>query len=501
MRDAAAAILVIAATSLLSAGIRQSVPSGTAAGQPRFSEVAGSAGLTFVHRHSPTPDKHYPESVPGGVAVFDYNGDGRPDIFFTNGARDALAREELSDIRQPALSQRRRHEVHRRHRCGRRRRSRLCDGRRCGGLRQRRPRRPVRRRRAANQLLHNRGDGRSRTSPTRRGIASGEWAVGGGWFDYDNDGRLDLLVVHYVHWSPQTNASAAIRRAASASTAIRAIFQGLPNRLYRNRGDGTFEDVSAQRRHRNARRQGHERRLRRLRPRRRRDAFVTNDTVPELPFATTATARSRKSRSLAGVALPDSGRPISSMGADFQDYDNDGWEDIHLTALAGETFPLFRNDCARRQLQSRRRAERPRPADGAAVGLVLGLRRCRQRRLEGPLHRQLPSRTTASSDFEAIGWQQPNSLFVNDGDGRFRDATATPASRRRRASTAAAASPTSTPTAALDIVVLVLGDRAELWHNETGNGNALADRATDRHHAAIATASARASSSATRSGP
>jgi hypothetical protein len=81
-----AAILVFAATSLLSAGPSRIAQSQTAAGQPRFSDVAQSAGLTFVHRHSPTADKHYPESVPGGVAGFDYNGDGRPDIFFTNGA-------------------------------------------------------------------------------------------------------------------------------------------------------------------------------------------------------------------------------------------------------------------------------------------------------------------------------------------------------------------------------------------------------------------------------
>ena len=49
--------------------------------------VAETAGLRFVYQHSPTPEKYFVESVPGGVAVFDYNGDGRPDIFFTNGAK------------------------------------------------------------------------------------------------------------------------------------------------------------------------------------------------------------------------------------------------------------------------------------------------------------------------------------------------------------------------------------------------------------------------------
>ena len=67
-----------------------------------------------------------------------------------------------------------------------------------------------------------------------------------------------------------------------------------------------------------------------------------------------ATARSTETALLAGVSVPDTGRPISSMGVDAQDYDNDGWEDIHFTALTGETFPLFRNDSAKRRGDVRR---------------------------------------------------------------------------------------------------------------------------------------------------
>ena len=135
-----------------------------------------------------------------------------------------------------------------------------------------------------NQLLRNRGDGRFEDVTTQAGIASGQWAVAGGWLDYDNDGRLDLFVVNYVQWSPATN-----RYCGDQARGIRIychprFFQGLPNRLYRNRGDGTFEDVSA--------RAGvlahvgkgmsvafadydHDGRL---------DAFVTNDAVPNFLF-------------------------------------------------------------------------------------------------------------------------------------------------------------------------------------------------------------------------
>ena len=195
-----------------------------------------------------------------------------------------------------------------------------------------------------NQLLRNRGDGRFEDVTKQAGMGGGDWAVAAGWFDYDNDGRLDLFVVNYVQWSPETN-----RYCGDQARGIRIychprFFQGLPNRLYRNRGDGTFEDVSA--------RAGllahvgkgmsvafadfdHDGRL---------DAFVTNDTVPNFLFRNKGDGTFEETALLAGVSVPASGRPLSSMGTDFQDYDNDGWEDLFLTALSGETFPLFRND-------------------------------------------------------------------------------------------------------------------------------------------------------------
>ena len=100
----------------------------------RLREVAASAGLTFVHQHSPTPEKHYVEAVPGGLAVFDYNGDGRPDIFFTNGAQTPSLDKASPALCQPLVPQRWRHEVHRRHGCRRRARRGLFHGSRRGRL-------------------------------------------------------------------------------------------------------------------------------------------------------------------------------------------------------------------------------------------------------------------------------------------------------------------------------------------------------------------------------
>ena len=133
-------------------------------------------------------------AVPGGLAVFDYNGDGRPDIFFTNGAHDAVTREDAPPSTRTVCTGT----------------TARCDSRMspmrqaCGGVgyamgaaaadydndghvdlfvagvRQ-------------NQLLRNRGDGRFEDVTAQAGIASGQWAVAGGWLDYDNDGRLDLV--------------------------------------------------------------------------------------------------------------------------------------------------------------------------------------------------------------------------------------------------------------------------------------------------------------------
>ena len=76
----------------------------------------------------------------------------------------------------------------------------------------------------------------------------------------------------------------------------------------------------------------------------RLDIFVTNDAVPNFLFRNKGDGTFVETALVAGVSVPDTGRPVSSMGTDVQDYDNDGWEDIHFTALTGETFPLFRND-------------------------------------------------------------------------------------------------------------------------------------------------------------
>jgi hypothetical protein len=435
----------------------------------RLRNVADEAGVRFVHHHSPTTSKHFVESVPGGLAVFDYNGDGRPDIFFTNGAQtpsleksaavyaNRLYRNDggmrFTDVTEAAGVSGVGYAM------GAAAADYDNDGRVdlfVAGVRQ-------------NQLLHNQGDGRFDDVTARAGIVSGEWAVAGGWFDYDNDGLLDLLVVNYVQWSPETNRSCGDPARGIAIYCHPRSFPGLPNRLYRNRGNGTFEDVSG--------RAGllahvgkgmsvafadfdHDGRL---------DIFVTNDTVPNFLFRNKGDGTFEDVALLAGVSVPDSGRPISSMGTDFQDYDNDGWEDIHLTALAGETFPLFRNDGHGAFVESTQ-------SSGLARLTVKSSGWCSI--LADIDNDGWKDIFTANShvndrigDFQAIEWKQGNNLFINDGHGQFRDATAASGLDRTVAVHRGCGVADLDGDGRLDIVVLVVGGPAELWKNDSAPDN------------------------------
>ncbi len=449
------------------------MPQDTSLGQVpaivRLRNVADAAGVHFVHQQSPTPDKHYVEAVPGGLAVFDYNGDGRADIFFTNGAQtpslektsasysNRLYRNDgemrFTDVTDAAGVRGAGYAM------GAAAADYDNDGRVdlfVAGVRQ-------------NQLLRNRGDGRFEDVTTQAGIASGQWAVAGGWLDYDTDGRLDLFVVNYVQWSPATN-----RYCGDQARGIRIychprFFQGLPNRLYRNRGDGTFEDVSA--------RTGvlahvgkgmsvafadydHDGRL---------DAFVTNDAVPNFLFHNNGDGTFAETALLAGVSVPASGRPVSGMGTDFQDYDNDGWEDIHFTALSGETFPLFHNDARGAFVETTQ-------SSGLAALTAKSSGWCSiAADIDNDGRKDIFTANSHANDrigeSEAVGWKQANSLFLNDGRGRFRDATAESGLASAVATHRGCGVADFNGDGRLDLVVLALGARAELWQNESGLAN------------------------------
>ncbi len=436
-----------------------------AASAVRFRNVAAASGMRFVYQHSPTPEKYYVESAPAGVAVFDYNGDGRPDIFFTNGA--ATPSLDKSDDKYANRLFRNDGGM------------KFTDVTAAAGLRGvgyamgaaagdydndghvdlfvagvRR-----------NQLLRNRGDGQFEDVTEKAGIASGEWAAAAGWFDYDNDGRLDLLVVNYVQWSAETSRYCGDQARSVRTYCHPRFFQGLPNRLYRNKGDGTFEDVSARAGILSHVGKGmsvafadydHDGRL---------DAFVTNDTMPNFLFHNKGDGTFAEVALLAGVSVPESGRPVSGMGTDFQDYDNDGWEDLTFTALSGETFPLFRNDTRGGFVETTQ------PSGMARLTAQLSGWCTVFADFDNDGRKDIFTANSQANDrigeSQSSSWKQPNSLFLNAGQGRFTDGTPGSGLAEAVAAHRGCGVADFDGDGRLDVVVLTLGEPAELWQNQT----------------------------------
>ena len=309
----------------------------------RFREVAIQAGVRFVLENNPTARKHMIETMPGGIAILDYDGDGRPDIFFTNGAEipsleksspkflNRLYRNEggmkFRDVTAEAGVGGSGYSM------GAAAADFDNDGRAdlfVAGVNR-------------NILYRNLGGGKFEDVTAKAGIKSGEWSVAAGWFDYDRDGLLDLWVVHYAKWTPAFDRFCGDQARGVRIYCHPKYFEGLASSLYRNKGDGTFEDVTD--------RAG-------LRPHAGRgmgvgfadydgdgfpDVFVTNDNMPNFLFHNKGDGTFEEVGLLAGVALRDHGKPVASMGIEFKDYDNDGLPDAIVTALAGETYPVFRN--------------------------------------------------------------------------------------------------------------------------------------------------------------
>lgn len=469
MTRAAVAAALVVACSVLATSLPVAQDEQPERAPVHLRNVSDDAGIHFVHQYSPTPEKYYVESAPGGLAVFDYNGDGRPDLFFTNGAQTPSLEK-----RSPAYWNR----LYRND--GGMRFTDVTDAAGVGGVgyamgaaaadydndghvdlfvagvRQ-------------NQLLHNTGNGRFEDVTRRAGIASGDWAVSGGWFDYDNDGRLDLFVVNYVQWSPETNRYCGDQTRGVRTYCHPRFFEGLPNRLYHNRGDGTFEDVSARAGLLKHIGKGMSVSFADFDRDGWMDVFVTNDTVPNFLFHNNGDGTFTETALTAGVSVPASGRPVSGMGTDFQDYDNDGWADIFLTALSGETFPLFRNDGHGAFIETTQSTGLTRLTAGASGWCAV------MADVDNDGWKDLFTANSHANDriagSEASGWKQANNVFLNGATGRFRDATAESGLAGAVAVHRGCGVADFNGDGRLDIAVLALGGRAELWQNDSAPQN------------------------------
>jgi len=464
-------ILILAATLALVAG-----PGTTAAPGIRFEEIAARSGLKFTTESSPTPNKNQVETMVAGVALLDYDGDGYLDIYLVNGAAIPSLKKE-----SPAYWNRLFHNN---------RDGTFTDVTEKAGLagagygmgvavgdydNDGRPDVFVANV-TTNQLFHNNGDGTFTDVTAKAGLQGATldgkkmWSAGAGWFDYNNDGLLDLFVVNYCKWEVNKDPNCTIGGGARGYCHPR-YYAATHNSLYRNNGDGTFTDVSEETGIASRFGKGMSVSFADYDGDGFLDAFVANDTTRNFLFHNVGGKKFEEVGETAGVAYGSNGTALSGMGSDFRDADNDGLPDIWHTAVEFETFPLYGN-----------RGH----GDFSDLTVSSGL---------APLTSQMSGWGNGIFDFDNDGWKdlfvtrsnvldnisglvaerrypEPNSVFRNLGNDKFEDVSseAGPDFAKAAAHRGVAFGDFDND-GRIDAVVTVLNGEVKLFHNASIDHN------------------------------
>lgn len=340
------------AMTALSASLGLSL--SAAAADPLFADVTEDAGLSFHHFNGMSGELYFPEMMGSGVGLLDYDGDGDLDIYLVQG--HMLGGKPLT-----AATFKPRHPLPLVDRLYRNDSGpgglKFVDVTAASGLvaggygmgvavgdfdNDGRPDLYVSNF-GSNQLWRNLGDGRFADVTAAAGIDDPRWSVSATWLDFDRDGWLDLYVGNYVDFS-FANAKPCRSSTSARDYCSPLVYQPLVDSLFRNRGDGTFEDVSLDAGIRGdfggalgviaADFNGD----------RWPDIYVANDGVPNQLWINGRDGRFANDALLAGAGVNMDGSPEASMGVDAADFDGDGDEDLFMTHLARETNTLYVND-------------------------------------------------------------------------------------------------------------------------------------------------------------
>ena len=309
-----------------------------------FVDVAGPAGISFVRDSTTSPEKYLIETMGGGCAWLDYDQDGLPDFYLVNSAatrvykpssplRGALYHNSgdgtFTDVTQ---------------RAGVGAEGLFGMGVAVGdydndgfpdlmvlGY-------------GRSILYHNNGDGTFTDVTQRAGVANqGRWASSGAWFDYDHDGRLDLIIANYVDWTPETNFYCGDEGPGMRSYCHPNVYHPVPPTLYHNNGDGTFTDVSKQ--------SGIG-----AKPGNGlgivtfdfdgdgwQDVFISNDAMSNFLFRNKHDGTFEEDGYFQGVAVSGDGQAEAGMGVDAADLTGSGRMDLLVTHLDMQLARLYRN--------------------------------------------------------------------------------------------------------------------------------------------------------------
>ncbi len=460
----------LAAAAACLAALGAAVPSSI-----RFEEVTEKSRIDFSTNSSPTPNKNQPETMVAGIALLDYDNDGYLDVYFVNGAAIPSLEKD-----SPKFWNRLYHNNHD---------GTFTDVTEKAGVAGKGYGMGA----AAadydndgwtdlyvanvtgNQLFHNNHDGTFTDVTDKAGVAGGVkdgkkmWTVAAGWFDDDNDGKLDLFLSNYCKWEvnkdPVCLGGGRLRAYCHPN-----LYESLPNTLYRNNGDGTFTDVSAE--------TGISKHLGKgmgvafndydgdgwL------DVFVANDNTPNSLFHNIGGKRFEEVALESGVAYTESGKAVSGMGAEFRDLDNDGLPDIWHTAIEMESFPLFRNrgggifiDVTGRSGIARQTVQMSGWSNGVADFDNDGWK---------DLFVARSNVLDNVGEFSARSYAEPNAVFRNLGKGQFENASASAGPDfQKPAAHRGVAYGDLDNDGRIDLVLSVLNGKARILRNTSDNSN------------------------------
>jgi len=317
------------------------------ASHPRFTDVTAKLGLNYVNQASHTSRKYLIETMGPGVALFDYENDGRLDIFVVNGAplKDPTPKGTIPEKTGPKYWNRLYHQK--------------ADGTfedvteraglqgagygmgvavgdydndgyedlyvtAYGG----------------NKLYHNNGDGTFTDVTEKAGVSGSGWSTSAAWIDLDGDGLLDLVVLRYVQWDFD-DLWCGEHKQGYRAYCHPDFFKPIAPQVYHNDGNGHFNEVSEK--------------IGIAKPGKglgialadydrdgRTDVFVANDSMPEFLYHNKG-GTFEEVGLISGVAVDGEGHSYAGMGVDFADYNNDDLPDLVVTDLANQMYALYRN--------------------------------------------------------------------------------------------------------------------------------------------------------------